>query len=572
MDDCLVKIAKKQAALFEKQIISEFVSFNNSYKSQSGFPTLELFPDTYYRQKYFEERLEYYVRSTLVNGIICPALESRGVRVYQPELPEENGCIYYSNIEYEKHAGYEFGAEYTDKKVVYRYTAISKQEAKRLLSNSENQLMVLHWVDHNQEEFNWQDVDLGDGQVLRDCYWGTFFREVFGQDEYEYYLTFITGQIIKMQEFLGVMSVSKLSPISLGFFRFSEEKELIGYIKQTKDLKAADDLVKKIHPEGQTSIPYGYRIIDEENRQEFLNLEETSKKLIFDAGLLEKYERERLYKYLLGKSDFARSFLTSEYLYKQYDCDDCFDYTAIVSGYLKSVEQLLFSVALFSIGNGNKIKYARGRNIHGKYPTQEMEKGTKVVEFTTDNLPCIDTTMGALWHYFEKYQDSLFTVDKQYMSLIIDCLDCYSAECRNNSFHKHNIDKWSRVEFIRSNTLFLYVVILAGFRLGANTGDTSKAFQAIEQERIERLYYLIREKNQTRFEFVYYGDGEDFREEVTFVPQDSLFPTYNEYGLIVSAFLMFEDVSDAHKVVVTKQLMPQEIWWVDKSGNREMIE
>ena len=59
---------------------------------------------------------------------------------------------------------------------------------------------------------------------------------------------------------------------------------------------------------------------------------------------------------------------------------------------------------------------------------------------------------------------------------------------------------------------------------------------------------------------------------MTFVSQDSLFPTYNEYGLIVSAFLMFEDVSDAHKVVVTKQLMPQEIWWVDKSGNREMIE
>ena len=179
--------------------------------------------------------------------------------------------------------------------------------------------------------------------------------------------------------------------------------------------------------------------------------------------------------------------------------------------------------------------------------------------------------MGALWHYFEKYQDSLLAVDNQYMALLIQCLDCYSTECRNSSFHKHNIDKWSRVEYIRSNTFVLYILILAGCHLGSSKQETSTAFQEINNDRLEQLYYLIQEKNITRFEFIYYSDIDEFHDEVVFVPQESYIPSFNEYGLIKSAFLIFEVTSNSHKVFVTQANMPNEIWWKDEFGKRNLV-
>ena len=573
MDAFFAATAKTQERLFERQILHECLVFNNKAGDKSGFPALDLYSNSYYKEKFFEDRLEHFIRDTLINGVICRVLEHRGVGIYQSELPEggNNQPIYYSNTDYERITGYEFIADYGDKTVMYRYTDISASDAEKLLTDFEDELVVIHWSDRTSTPVNDVPVELKNGKVLRHCYWGSFLVEHFGQAEYEYYFTFLTGQVIKTQEFLGVMSVPKLSPYSLGLFRFREEAELINHIRQTRDYRESDEIVEKLRADDRTSILYGYRIIDEENKLDYPDLEEGTKRILFEAGLLEKYEKEKLYLYLLGKSDFARSFLTSEYLYAQYDCDECFDYTAIVSGYLKSVEQLLYAISLFSIDKGNKIKYSRGRDVNGNKPKTERIDNVKMVDFNSDNLPCIDTTMGALWHYIEKNQDSLLTVDKQYMNLLIQCLDCYSTECRNSSFHKHNIDKWSRVEYIRSNTFVLYILILAGCRLGGSKQETSMALHEIKNDRLERLYYLIQEKSITRFEFIYYGDIEEFREEVVFIPQESQFPSFNEYGLIKSAFLVFGETSNSRKVLVTQANMPDEIWWEDESGKRTLV-
>ena len=46
----------------------------------------------------------------------------------------------------------------------------------------------------------------------------------------------------------------------------------------------------------------------------------------------------------MGESDFAKSFYTSEWLYKMNRRDDKLDKTYIITGYIKSVEQLLSSI------------------------------------------------------------------------------------------------------------------------------------------------------------------------------------------------------------------------------------
>ena len=53
---------------------------------------------------------------------------------------------------------------------------------------------------------------------------------------------------------------------------------------------------------------------------------------------------KKFYKALLGNKGFAKCFITAEYLYTVFKNNAQFDYTAIVSSYLKAVEQLTYCV------------------------------------------------------------------------------------------------------------------------------------------------------------------------------------------------------------------------------------
>jgi len=574
MDCYFADAVKRQEQVFRKQIMYDYLLFKKDRTARSGFPMLEMFSESYYKQSFFEKRLEHYFREILINGTICRILTARGTGIYKSEISEDR-CSQkqiYSNFEYEAKTGYEFIADYNDRTIMYRYTGLEQSEAENLLTDFVDELVVINWNIPASPKSEEIVIELEIGKRLRYCSLGDFFRERIGTEEYNFFITFLTGVVIETQEFLGVMSVPKMSPYSLGLFRFKEEEALINHIDQLKDYREKDQLIKNMSF-GKTTIPYGYTIIDEERKHEFPALEEESKKLLFEAGLIKKYEKEKLYEYLIGKSDFARSFLTSEYLYRQYNCDDCFDYTAIVSGYLKSVEQLLYAIVKFSIDQGKEIKYdAFSRDVNGKKPEIKHKRNTKVVQFASQNITCIDTTMGALRYYLMDYQDSLLVVNEQYRSCILSCLKCYNDECRNNSFHKHNINTWSRVEFIRNNTLFLYIILLAGCRLGSTTLETENTLQRVKNTRIERLYYLIQEKGKTQFEFVYSEEDGDYKEDVYYIPQESQYPVFNKYGLINDAFFMFKAASDSHKLFIMNTFMPQEIWWTDELGNKVLVE
>lgn len=59
------------------------------------------------------------------------------------------------------------------------------------------------------------------------------------------------------------------------------------------------------------------------------------------------------YKLLLGGGDFAMSFLTSEWLFKKYFTLKEMNNTFIVTGYLKSIEQMLWDI-IYIMGKENK--------------------------------------------------------------------------------------------------------------------------------------------------------------------------------------------------------------------------
>lgn len=422
----------------------------------------------------------------------------------------------------------------------------------------------------NKEE---KRILLSNGKELCYCNLCELFQERIGIEEYQDYINFLTGIVIEFQEFIGVMSAPKLSPFSLGKFRFEVENNFKQYIQKIRDYIKSDDKILAMGIPSVDGINYGYRVIDDENKTKFGSAENKSKDLLRNSNILESFESKKVYRYLIGGADFAKSFITSEYLYKQYDCDDCFDYTAIVSGYLKSIEQLLYHIANFSKDKGYKIKHNGQKNKNGVYPPSITEGNVRKIDFIEENDGCFDTTIGSLIHFLDDNKPDLLVVDDAYKKTIIDCLNCYRIECRNNSFHLDNNYKWSRVEFIRWNTFIVYILLLSCCKLGDTDWHTQNDFQVIKDDRLERLYDIISAGKNVIFEFAFMGDVNILEPvKVKHIPAESGYPSYDTIGRIKSVFLTFEAIENHQKIIIMRRNVPEEMYYIDEKGVKTKIE
>lgn len=160
----------------------------------------------------------------------------------------------------------------------------------------------------------------------------------------------------------------------------------------------------------------------------------------FELIVHEFLENER-FKLLFGNKDFAKSYLTSEWLYKQYSETIGLDNTFIVAGFIKSIEQLLWDIA-FIKGKGKKIY-------------------TQAGEETIDDT-YIETTLGNLEYFFTDYNnlDLFESKDKFFSRYLRAQLSLWRERYRNGYFHKHNLENVERVKAIREETIFMYCLIL----------------------------------------------------------------------------------------------------------------
>ena len=561
----ILDILMLQERKFKNCIMRDYLAFNTQYTDTTGFPFLETSSREYELQKYFEIRLEHYIRTILFNDFFRLVLESNGAGVYLSEISSDDQTPnrFLTNFEYEKIAGFEFVADFEDATVAYRYTDIEPEAAANLLSDFEDQLVILNFKNSTMP-FSDRSITLPNGKIMRVCSLYDFFQERIGMDEYEDFITFLTNIVIEFQEFIGVKSVPKLSPFSLCKFRFEVEGNLKDFIQKIRDFIIADDKIAAMNDPDIARIDYGYHVIDDVNKkkEKYRDAAQRLKELLRTENILDRFEDEALYRYLIGTSDFAKSFITSEYLYKQYDCDDCFDYTAIVSGYLKSIEQLLYHIANFAKDKGYTIRPLK------------TTKGKRVpIDFSSENDGKFDTTLGSLFHFFQDFKKDLLLVDDTYNSAILDCLDCYRDECRNDSFHKDNNYSWSRVEFIRENTFLLYILLLTCFKLGEDERETQSNLQPIEDDRLERLYHIVVSGEKGVYEFVYMG--EEFTFEILqaiHIPNESSFPSFDSFGRIKSIVLSFESVTDHEKIVITRRNVPYEMYFIDENGVKTEIQ
>lgn len=568
MNDFLQQLIDWRVPIFKKYALEElevFNDFHTVWEKKSGFPFLHLTSKEYYLQQFFEERLESFIRYTLIKNVLGSLLVNKGYKFKFLE-PSYDGFKpnIWSNEECEQNIGFEFIEAKIDKKIGFRYTALPVVKKYRdklsdiIQKEGIDEIVIIDWSLND----SFQRLDTSPyypGINIRHEGIKDFFNDYLDEDLYVRFIQYLKDTVLEFQEYIGVVSIPRLTSPLLFKFRFEVEYNIISHLQQLEDLRSHYQNTHLNH-----QLQYAYKFIDPKNNDNnnYRNLEKRSLALLFNTKALKLYKVNKLYQVMIGRGSFARCLATSEYLYKNYGKSDLFDYTAVVSGYLKSVEQLMYSIALFSLDRKNR---------KGEYYQIAPKIGDKkkTIDFTSENMKTglIDTTLGSLCFFFKNNSD-LINIGGQYKKTLINCCFCYSEECRNDSFHKHNIDQWSRVETIRNNTFYMYLILLGCCKLGDNYKEAKEQLQVATDDRLSRIYYQLITHDTLDY-FVQFNNGKTY--EIC-RPREEEYPSFDEYGLLKNKELKLECEREEYSslydgtdfIIISDENMPIRIWYKDE--------
>ena len=83
----------------------------------------------------------------------------------------------------------------------------------------------------------------------------------------------------------------------------------------------------------------------------------------------------------------------------------------------------------------------------------------------------------------------------------------FAADCRNDHFHKDNIDDFCVVSRIRNNALLIIYLLLGGYKLTGNYTSDCKAL-GIGDDSFDKMYKKIQELPRGITKFIVYFDGQ----------------------------------------------------------------
>lgn len=433
--------------LFERKVFEgnfkRFVYDRPGYRSD--FPILNIASDNFYIYQKYEKTLQSDIRNYLINPILEELLNERGYEIESP-LESMRNCVDFRNSDIEEYNLYpfQFIIEKENSRIGVRYTELYDLDDgddvfRELLKDFRiDKVIILHFSkDMNIASNSYSKIiDISHYSIKN------FLDEFINENIYQYFLTTLTNAIGDMQELIGFDVIPRLNMSNLAKVRLDLRENL-----QNVNLK----------------------VLSYNSPKKFNNLEECDLDII--NSNLEKGKAE----VLLGKSDFAKSYLTSEYLYKVLVDNSNFDYTSVVAGYLKTIEQFLYWLLEYQmdidgsekwINRGKKIVY---ENKNKKSPKEEevrknpKNKGHYQVLVTRENLKFMDVSLGSLIWYIYDNKDC-WKISSQGQDLLKELLDDYKNSVRNGYFHKHNLEDIEEVKRIRNNTIYLLCFLIGSLK------------------------------------------------------------------------------------------------------------
>ena len=208
-----------------------------------------------------------------------------------------------------------------------------------------------------------------------------------------------------------------------------------------------------------------------------------------------RYITGGLVELMTGTSDFADSFISSEW-HKDTDViTGVIDETAIGVGYLKSVEQLLYAVLKLFMKSGRKIQ-VNEKEWKASHPSTNTVPAE--IDFIQANEPYFNKTLGSLFRVVKSLEREnnwygIFASDPDTVRFMVDTLYHFKDYERNDRLHKDNLYSEKEITDIRDQSYLLYFLILGSFKI------SGKDQSALGKE-IPIIHYLTDEELQTGIE------------------------------------------------------------------------
>lgn len=178
------------------------------------------------------------------------------------------------------------------------------------------------------------------------------------------------------------------------------------------------------------------------------------------------------YQLITAESYFADSFISSEWYYGIHSITGTIDETGVVTGYLKSIEQLLYDVLKLFIGRKGKrigIDKKKQEDFDRKYPGENVNGR---IPFKEEYSYYFDTTLGSLINFIKYKNNSGAFFNKDYFDVghdsiqyLVNALYEFKDYFRNDRLHKDNLYTFEEVRTIRSKAIVLYSMILGCFSI-----------------------------------------------------------------------------------------------------------
>lgn len=474
--------------------------------------------------KEYDIPVTYYDLTTGVSDAYYIGGEKRD-RIEYSILKQDKKILAFSRKDVKKNVLYIFKEFGIDKRVPDKLLASLMQAAKLemycYISYVESKAFS-EILNHNNNE---KDPTRGTGIYSLKH----FFIEFFSQDEYAIFKSYTEKFEKTVNEYFGFVLLRTLKPNALLNFKKQFFNEL-----QTINVSRISELSR---------ISASQRTIIEKH--------------FFD---------ERNCDLILGKSDFAQSYMTAEWLYSSLPNAGRIDLTAIAMGYFKSIEQLLFR--FISLHTLEKDGHSRKVYVTGRGP-EEITNALIADSETTRYI-----TLGGLTGFFGKYypdtgrrirrnQDLLADgIDSNTHDFIIDIL-CNVSVLRNGYFHKDNLEDWEEVKKARTTTQLIFYLILGAYALTEDEKEELGIIRRNEKSEFSKLCSYI---NKMYFDtkileipIIYKSQDSDPYEFVLPYFDDSI--EYDEYGEALFSGLYFKQFGKNGRVFkLTQESVPTELW------------
>lgn len=386
----------------------------------------------------------------------------------------------------------------------------------------------------------------------------SFFNKYFSKEEYDLYLTLVRKAVQKANEEIGLRTIHTMSGRNLSNFKLSLLPQFASMPYQSMSYIFSD---KHIKPK---------KVIGKED-YDILN---------------KKFVTEKMYKAFLGNEDFAKCFITSEYLYYALGENELFDYTSVVCGYTKSVEQLIFKLLQINLETREPtdVLWIKAK-IPFKYknlvlPTRPNPKtNITQIQFSSTYQKFFDTSLSPMiWFLYDNANGWNVSKDEA-RNYIKRCLDDYAKSCRNDHFHKDNIYDYTTVKRIRNNTILIFYYLLGGYKL-TNDEEKNRSLLGIESDSFDRLYKRMKKiPSSVKCFILQFG----FREIKAIRLYNQPSSIYDDNGSLKPSGIYFCQVNsfndkslkaaysspDSENLIkVDNNNLPEKVWWYNTINHK----